>query len=93
METPSTKGVFFVQINMHDIKDFRIGKAYYIIENDKGSCLRLDLNYGLNKFAFKILIDNGNIAKLINQTSFAASYMLGKKAQNNLNYKLRKLKI
>lgn len=78
---------------MRDIKDFRIGKAFYIIENDKGSKLRLDLNYGTNEFSFKVLLDNGNIIKLKKQAEVAAKHMLGKKAQKNLSYKLIHLKV
>ncbi len=73
---------------MQDIQDFHIGTAYYIIENKKGSKLKLSLNYAQNSFKFKVLIDNGNIERLKVQAEIAAKNMLGKKAQKNLRDRL-----
>ena len=78
---------------MNDIKDFRIGKAFYLLENNKGSRLRLNLNYGTNKYSFRVLVDKGNTIKLKKQAEVAAKHMLGKKAQKNLSYKLLELKL
>lgn len=90
IQTPS--GEFFCW-NMKDIKNFQIGKAFYIIENDRGSKLRIDLDYESNRFSSIILVARGNLEKLKNQADIIAKDMLGKKAQKNLNYKLLQLKI
>jgi hypothetical protein len=83
-----TKGVFF----MKDIKEFRIGKANYLLENDNGSKLKLTLDYGKNEFKTKILKDGGNAGRLSEQAEIVAKNLLAKKAQRNLSYKLLKLK-
>ena len=78
---------------MNDIKNFRIGKAIYIIENDKGSKLKIELDYGRNFFRFEVLVRGGNLGRLKKQAVIIAKDMLGRKAQKNLNYKLLQLKV
>ena len=76
---------------MHDITNFRIGTAHYILENKKGSKVRLSLNYGQNTFAYKILVESGDLEKLKKQAQVVAKHLLGRKAKRNLSYKLLKL--
>ena len=76
---------------MNDIKDFRIGKAFYLLENDKGSKLRLSLNYAEFSYSYKVISDRGRVDRLKKQAVIIAKDMLGKKAQKNLNYKLLQL--
>ena len=78
---------------MRDIKEFRIGKANYFLENKLGSKLQLTLNYGKNSYVFKILKDMGDIDRLKEQAGVVAKNLLGKKAQKNLSYKLLQLKV
>ncbi len=78
---------------MRDIKEFRIGKANYFLENKLGSKLRLTLDYGKNSYIFKILKDVGDIDRLKEQAGVVAKNLLGKKAQKNLSYKLLQLKV
>jgi hypothetical protein len=73
---------------MKDITNFRIGIANYLLENKKGSKLKLTLNYGKNSFKTKMLIDAGNTERLLKQAETVAKNLLGKKAQRNLAYKL-----
>ena len=78
---------------MRDIKEFRIGKANYFLENKLGSKLRLTLDYGKNSYIYKILKDMGDIDRLKEQAGVVAKNLLGKKAQKNLSYKLLQLKV
>jgi hypothetical protein len=78
---------------MKDIKNFHLGTAYYIIENDKGSKLKIELDYGLNRFRSNVLVRGGNLRRLKKQADIIAKDMLGRKARKNLNYKLLQLKV
>jgi hypothetical protein len=78
---------------MNDIKNFQIGVAYYIIENDKGCKLRIELDYGRNRHRSKILVRGGNLERLVKQADIIAKDMLARKAQKNLNFKLLQLKV
>lgn len=78
---------------MHDLKSFRIGEAFYYLENKKGSVLQLNVNYSSNKFEVIILKDRGDFESLKLQAGIAAKHMLGKKAKKNLVEKLVQLKI
>lgn len=78
---------------MKDIKDFRIGRASYILESKLGGKLRLGVNYKDNKFSTKVLKKGKNINRLKKQASVIAKDMLGRKAQKNLVKKLLELKI
>ena len=78
---------------MNDLKSFRIGTAFYVLENKKGSKLRLNVNYGENSFDLEVLLDKGNLSLLRKQAEATAKYMLGKKAKKNLVEKLLQLKV
>jgi len=78
---------------MNDIKEFRIGTANYVLENDFGSKLKLTLNYAQNSFRYRVLAKGKNMNKLITQAGIIANNMLSRKAQRNLSYKLLELKI
>ena len=78
---------------MKDIKDFRIGIAHYILENDEGSRLELKLDYGRSSFSYDVIKEKGKLDKLKKQAGIIAKDMLGRKARKNLNYKLLQLKI
>jgi len=78
---------------MRDIANFRIGTAYYFLENKRGSRLKLVLNYAKNTFRFIVLKDLGNVGRLKKQAKVVAKNLLGKKAERNLAYKLKKLKM
>lgn len=75
-------------IMFNNITDFRIGKAYYYLQNTNGSRLRLTLDYGKNTFTLKVYSDQGNIERLKEQAGRVAANLLGKKAKRNLAYKL-----
>jgi len=78
---------------MKDIKEFRIGKAFYILQNLKGSKLKLEVDYANNEYTCRVLNNSGNIRRLKVQAGIIAAHMLGKKAQKNLRYKLLQLKV
>lgn len=73
---------------MQDIKNFQIGTAYYFLENNSGSRLKLVLDYAKDEFKYKIIKDLGDIERLKTQAEVVAKSLLGKKAQRNLAYKL-----
>ena len=78
---------------MKDIKNFRIGVANYMLENDGGSRIELKLNYAKDTFSYEILAEGENIDKLTKQAGIIAKDMLSRKAKKNLNYKLLQLKV
>ncbi len=78
---------------MKNLVSFKIGEAYYFLANDKGSKLRININYAKNVFGLTILKDKGDVELLKKQAGVAASHMMGKKAQKNLVEKLVNLEI
>lgn len=78
---------------MNDIKNFQIGKAYYTIENEEGSIIKIEVNYGENSFKSDVLKRGGNLERLKKQAGAIAKDLLARKAQKNLNFKLLQLKV
>lgn len=78
---------------MKDIKNFRIGTANYMLENEGGTRIRLELNYAKNTFSYEILVEGRGTNKLIRQAGIIAKDMLSRKAKKNLSYKLLQLKV
>ena len=78
---------------MKNLKSFRIGEAFYFLENKNGSKVRIEVNYALNTCKIIDLINKGDMELLRRQGEIAASHMLGKKAKKNLVEKLLELTI
>ena len=78
---------------MYNLKSFKIGEAYYFLENKKGSKLRINVNYAEDKFDLLVLNDKGDVEQLKLQAAITAKHMLGHKAKKNLVNKLLELKI
>lgn len=76
---------------MKNIKEFRLNKASYFLEDKSGSKLKINVNYKDNKFSFTVLSFGKNINKLKNQATLVAKDMLDRKAKKNLVKKLLEL--
>lgn len=76
---------------MQNLKNFRIGEAFYFLENNKGSKVRININYAKDAYELLPLADNGDMDLLEKQASVAARHMMGKKAKKNLVEKLLQL--